>query len=113
MFTLTNQVYDILQQRKFDESILPTQEQILLTIKGKVCAVEESFCLYTGLPKNGKSTFIQATIASAFISKLDDIFGIKLHIKETEKIALFDTESSQYDLYRNIERIKLFSNKKT
>jgi hypothetical protein len=110
---MINQVYEILQQRKFDESVTPTQEQILLTIKGKVCAVEESFCLYTGLPKNGKSTFIQATIASAFVGKLDDIFGIKLHIKDTEKIVLFDTESSQYDLYRNIERIKLFSNKKT
>jgi len=110
---MTNQVYDILQQRKFDESVIPAKEQILLTIKGKVIAVEESFCLVTGLPKNGKSTFTQAIIASAFISKLDDIFGIKLNVKDTEKIALFDTENSQYDLYQNINRIKLFSKIKT
>ncbi len=58
--------------------------------------------------KAGKSTYIAALIASAFSTF--DIFTMKLHLPvDRRKICYFDTESSDYDFYRQIGKIKHFS----
>jgi len=61
------------------------------------------------LPKAGKSTFLAAAIASAF--QPGDVFGMKVHFPENRrKISYFDTESSDFDFYRQVNKIKHFSN---
>ena len=58
--------------------------------------------------KAGKSTFICAMISSAFNSY--DIFSMKLECPTgRRKICLVDTESSDYDFYRTINKIKGFA----
>ena len=58
--------------------------------------------------KAGKSTFICAMISSVFNSY--DIFTMKLHTPQNRaKVCLIDTESSDYDFYRTINKIKGFA----
>jgi hypothetical protein len=100
--------YDKLITRKYLSNYTPSEQQIYLKINSKIVGVGQSFCVYSGLPKGGKSTYIGATIAS-FLAN-NEIFNINLSLpKERNKIALFDTESSEYDFYKNIERIKNFA----
>lgn len=64
--------------------------------------------IYSGLPKTGKTTYISALISSALHP--GDFFQQKLHLpSEKKRIAYFDTESSAYDHYRLIERIRQFT----
>lgn len=64
-----------------------------------------NFVVLSGLPKAGKSTFLNAIIASAYTHF--DIYGIKL--KDAGNIGYFDTESSQNDFYNNLHRIRSFA----
>jgi len=58
--------------------------------------------------KAGKSTFICAMISSVFNTY--DIFTMKLHTPPSRaKVCLIDTESSDYDFYRTINKIKGFA----
>ena len=60
-----------------------------------------------GYPKAGKSTYIAALIASAFVTY--DVFSMKLHLPtDRKKLCYFDTESSDYDFFRQINKIKGF-----
>jgi RecA-family ATPase len=105
-------INELLEQRlidrKYKPDFIPAQDQIIFTIQDKTIGTIENFIVFSGLPKAGKSTFISAMIASAFIPS--DIFGMKLHFPENRKrIAYFDTESSSFDFYRQVEKIKHFS----
>jgi hypothetical protein len=63
----------------------------------------------SGLPKTAKSTILSAAIASAF--QPGEVFSMKFTFPEgRRKIAYFDTESSDYDFYRQVNRIKHFAN---
>ena len=98
----------ILLQRKFDKSKVPKQQQITFTIQGKIIAQLSSYAVFTGASKSGKSTFIAATIASAF-NGFQDIFGLKINFpKDRKRLAYFDTESSPYDFYQQIKKIEYF-----
>jgi KaiC/GvpD/RAD55 family RecA-like ATPase len=67
-----------------------------------------NFVVYSGLPKTGKTTFISALLSSSIHP--GEFFGMKLHLPAgRNRIAYFDTESSEYDHYRTIERIKNFT----
>jgi hypothetical protein len=58
--------------------------------------------------KAGKSTFICAMISSVFNTY--DIFTMKLQTPHNRaKVCLIDTESSDYDFYRTINKIKGFA----
>jgi hypothetical protein len=60
-----------------------------------------------GYPKAGKSTYIAALIASAFVPY--DVFSMKLHLPtDRKRLCYFDTESSDYDFFRQINKIKGF-----
>lgn len=99
-----------LLQRKFDAEKPPPPEQVILTIQEKVIGTIENYVVLSGQAKAGKSTFLTACIASAFVPKFQDIFGIKINpIPERNKIAFFDTESSTYDFHRVIARVKHFA----
>lgn len=100
----------LLSQRKFNPEIIPKQEQVVFTIQDKVIGTLENYVCFTGMPKAGKSTFTTSCIASAFLPQYADVFGMKLKpVPGREKVAFFDTESSSYDFYRVMERIKHFT----
>lgn len=102
-------ISEILQARRYDRTKTPKPQHIAFTIQNKCIAQLGSYCVFTGLAKSGKSTFISAAIGSAYLPSFQDNFGIKLHLpKDRQKIGYFDTESSEYDFYRQIDKIKEF-----
>ena len=107
--TIINPIETLLQDRKYKPEYLPSKDQILWTINGKhTIATTQNFQILTGLPKAGKSTFLSALISTVFTAS--DLWGMKLHLPvDRRKIGYFDTESSDYDFYRQVERIKKFS----
>lgn len=110
--TSDQELTEILKVRKYNPLLKPKAEQVVLTIAGKVVGCLENYCVISGLPKASKSTYAAAMISSALVPPFQSIFGIKMQTpKDRNRIAYFDTESSQYDFYRQMERIKNFADK--
>jgi GTP-binding protein EngB required for normal cell division len=102
---MTNELHEKLKNRKFVNGFKPQEEKILFTIEGKNIGTSQSFVTFQGLPKAGKSTFITSIIASAYTTW--DIFNCKLNFpKDRKRLCYIDTESSDYDYYRVLERIR-------
>lgn len=105
-----NNYSDLLKVRRYDPLTLPKNEEVVFLIQGKVIGTLSNYIVLSGLPKASKSTYASAILASAIIPDFQDIFGLKLALPVgRKKIAYFDTESSPYDFYRGIERIKSFA----
>lgn len=105
-FKLT--VEQLLQARKYDPNRQPQPEQVTLTIGGKKVGSLQNLVTLTGKQKNGKSRFTGATIASGVAHK--EIFEIRLRTPHNRpRIALFDTEQSDYDFYKQMNAIKDFA----
>lgn len=101
-------IEELLELRKYKPEYKPNADNVLLKIGGRVVAASSNFIVFGGLPKAGKSNFLNACIASAFVPY--DIFSMKLSFLENRnRICLFDTESSDYDYYNRIESIKKFA----
>jgi ferritin len=101
-------IAQILEQRRYDQTVTPPAEQVVFTIEGKTIGTLQNFVCISGLPKAGKSTFSGAAVASAFGP--GDMFGIKLQLPaERRRIAYFDTEQSDYDFHKHMTRIKNFA----
>jgi hypothetical protein len=102
---MTNDIHEKLNTRKYINGYKPQAEKILFTIDGKNIGTTQSFVTFQGLPKAGKSTFITSVVASAFTTW--DIFSCKLVFPANRKrLCYVDTESSDYDYYRVLERIR-------
>ena len=100
-------VTELLAKRKYNPDYIPNKENIVFTIGGKHVGSLQNFVTLSGLPKAGKSTFVAGAIASAFVSY--EVFSMKLHLPvDRRKICYFDTESSDYDFFRQIGKIKGF-----
>jgi hypothetical protein len=98
----------LLAARKYDPNRQPEPEQILLTIGGKKVGSIQNLVTFTGKQKNGKSRFIGATIASGISQQ--EIFKIRLRTPHgRNRIALFDTEQSDYDFFKQMQQIKKFA----
>jgi hypothetical protein len=98
-----------LAARKFKPDYIPPQSQVVFTVQSKPIGVLQNFIVISGLPKTAKSTILSAAIASAF--QPGEVFSMKFTFPEgRRKIAYFDTESSDYDFYRQVNRIKHFAN---
>lgn len=101
--------YEKLLGCKYDPKKKPGNEQILFTVQNKHIGSAENYCVFSGLPKVGKSTFISALIGSFILPDFQDQWGMKLKpIAGRNRLAYFDTESSQFDFYRQVDRIKTF-----
>lgn len=101
---------DLLQVRRYDPMTLPKNEEVIFLIQGKVIGTLSNYVVLSGLPKASKSTFASAILSSAIVPDYQDVLGVKLALPVgRKKIAYFDTESSPYDFYRGIERIKSFA----
>jgi archaellum biogenesis ATPase FlaH len=104
--------YDqLLNLRHYKHGYTPPQEQVFLKISNHTIGTAGNFIVFSGLPKAGKSTFIHAALASREMH-YKNIFNISLDTDPLRPfIGYFDTESAEYDFYRNLERIKQFTNK--
>jgi len=104
--TTNDQLTERLQSRKFRQNYAPPTEDIIFQIQGKNIGTLQSFVVFSGLPKQGKSLFITSAIASAFTTW--DIFGMKINFPaDRKRLCYIDTESSDFDYYRVLERIKI------
>jgi hypothetical protein len=94
-----------LQLRKYNPEHTPKQNTIVLTVGGSIAGTLQNFCIATGMPKVGKSTIIAGLIASSM--QFNDVFGIKVTFPPERKgIVYFDTETAEFDFYKQIDRIK-------
>lgn len=103
-------INELLAKRSYNPEYIPNKEDIVFTIGNPQRHVGSlsAFITLSGLPKAGKSTFVAAIVGSAFVPY--DIFSMKIHLpKERKKLCYFDTESSDYDFYRQIGKIKSFA----
>lgn len=97
-----------LELRRYNQDYVPPPDSRILTIRGKLIGSLNNFVIYSGLPKTGKTTYISALISSGLHP--GDFFGMKLDLPHDRKrLAYFDTESSEYDHYRTIQRIRNFT----
>ena len=109
---------ELLSARKFDHNLSVIPDKIYFTIDDgindpAVIGTAGNFVSITGLPKARKSTIVGAMISSFMIGKPVYTFSLKIH-KDKNKIAIFDTEQSEYDFNRNImaiERLTGYSKK--
>lgn len=103
-------MYIELYKNAYKRGYDPPKEQILLSIQGQNIGSIQNYIIISGLPKSGKSTFTTSIVSSAFNTY--DIFGMKLQtLPNRNKILYIDTESSEYDYYKHMSRIKNVSNK--
>ena len=103
-------ITELLAKRQYNPDYIPNKEDIIFTIgtPARNTGSLSNFLTLSGLPKAGKSTFVAAIVASSFVPY--DIFTMKIHLpKDRKKICYFDTESSDYDFYRQINKIKGFA----
>jgi hypothetical protein len=99
---------ELLELRKYKPDYIPNKDNVILRIGGKVVGASMNYIIFGGLPKAGKSSYLNSCIASAFVPY--DIFTMKINLPENRrKICLFDTESSDYDYYNRIKSIKQFA----
>jgi hypothetical protein len=104
--TKREQIKQLLSVRHFVSNYTPNPEQVVFKIRGATVGTLQNFSCFVGLPKAGKSTFLNGLIASPHTS-WGELFQMKLETPPGRPfIAYFDTESSQYDFYKNLERIK-------
>lgn len=105
---MTNeQILQQLESRKYKPDYIPPTDYKVFTINDKLVGSLQNYVCFTGLPKTGKSTFLSALIASALHP--NDFFSMKINLPDDRKrICYIDTESSDYDFYRQMERIRRF-----
>jgi len=103
-------IFKMLEARHFKNGYSPPEEQIALKIDNRVIGTIGNFVTFSGNAKAGKSTFISSTIASAMHID-NNLYGITLRPDvDRNTICYFDTESSEYDFYKNLEKIKVQAN---
>jgi len=96
---------DELQSKSYKRGYVPQHEQRILTINDKTIGTLQNIVVFTGLPKAGKSTFLTAALSSSFISH--PLLGMQINTpSKRNTVAYFDTESSEYDFYRSMDRVK-------
>jgi len=107
MATKKNDLLEALFLKSYKKNYKPPEEQKVLRIREKICGTLQNIVIFSGLPKAGKSTFLSGCMASAFMKV--PVFGIKLDLPPKRgTVAVFDTESSEYDFYRSMDRVKNF-----
>jgi len=98
----------LLELRKYKPDNIPDKENVILRIGGKSVGSTQAYVIFGGLPKAGKSSFLNSCIASAFVPY--DIFTMKINLPEQkQRLCLFDTESSDFDYYKRIQSILTFA----
>lgn len=102
---INNAIDEALYKRQYKGDYTPGAEQKIMCIGGRVVATLQNIVCFTGLPKAGKSSFLSAAVASCFLPF--SVFGINTILPNKRKsICYIDTESSEYDFYKGVDRVK-------
>jgi hypothetical protein len=102
-------IAEIIQARKYKPEKV-VNRTIIIKIRGKIIGTLQSIVVLSGLPKQGKSTYMTALIASELCRY--EIFQIEVTCPiERRNILFVDTESSEFDFVKTIDRIKLYANR--
>jgi hypothetical protein len=100
----------LLINRHYKKGYQPSEEQILFKIDGKKIGTRSNIVTLSGLAKAGKSTFLTSIMASAYVWD-NQVHSISLSPdKDKCNIGYFDTESSEWDFYSNINRVQQQAN---
>jgi hypothetical protein len=101
-----NHVIDkILHDRQYKNGYQPPATQRMFVIGDRTVGTMNNIIVFSGLPKTGKSSFLSAAIASAFLPY--SVYTISTHLPDKRKgVLLIDTESSEDDFYKQVGRIK-------
>lgn len=114
---MTNELQELtklLNSRKYDPKTRPVSQAPIFTVQSKVVGMLQSYIVFSGLPKASKSTFVGAAAASALLPPFTGIWGMKLNLPtDRPRIGYFDTEMSNFDFYRQIDKILALADKKT
>jgi hypothetical protein len=106
---INHEIDEELFKRSYSNTYTPEKEQKILQIGGRVIGTLGNLCVFSGMPKAGKSTFLNACMAGAFVPY--SIFEMAMFLPVGRKVVCYvDTESSEYDFYRSIGRIKTLIN---
>jgi hypothetical protein len=102
---INHEIDRILFERSYKNGYVPPPTQRMLIISERLCGTLNNIVCFSGLPKSGKSTFLSAAIASAFVPY--SLLGIATHLPPKRKgLLLMDTESSEDDFYKQVGRVK-------
>ena len=108
---VNDQLFQQLMNQHYKVGYVYEPPEVIIKIKESVIGTLGNFVVFSGLPKAGKSTFINALVASTF-SEAGEHFGHRMR-NRGQRVALFDTESSEGDFYNNLERIKHIARRAT
>jgi len=100
---------ELLNNSRINDSTPIPDDKIYLVTGQNILGTTGNFVSFTGLPGASKSTMICALIASHVSN--GEVLGFKTltNYDTKNRIALFDTEQSGYDLHRKIKLIKTLS----
>lgn len=100
---------ELLNNSRINDATPIPDDKIYLVTGQNILGTTGNFVSFTGLPGASKSTMICALIASHVSN--GEILGFKTltNYDTKNRIALFDTEQSGYDLHRKIKLIKTLS----
>jgi len=112
---MSKEIIKLLKERHYQKNYSPPVDNVILSMYDiHNIGSLGNYIVFSGLPKAGKSLFVNAVIASA-MSAEPNIFGLRLEKKTVDNtnLAYFDTESNEYDFYKNLARIKTMGNIKS
>lgn len=97
---------ELLNNSRINETTPVPDDNIYLVVGQNIIGTTGNFVSFTGLPGASKSTMICALIASHINN--GEVLGFKTltNYPNKNRMALFDTEQSGYDLHRKIKLIK-------
>lgn len=102
----------LLKSRRFDPNIEYPPDKIFMEIGGQTVGTSGNVVTIIGPPKIGKSSFLSAMIASFFMNTPVYTMQLLKH-RNKDKIAVFDTEQSGFDISKHLGYIKKLCKKKT
>ena len=80
------------------------EENVLVSIQGKKLLSTKNVMVVSGKPKSRKSVVAHSIIGAGISGK--NILGIECNLMQDDEVVLIDTEQSQHDLKRSLERMQ-------
>jgi hypothetical protein len=93
------------EESTYDPRITPPPDTVVFTIEDQHIGTLGNVVAFMGKPKQGKSLFTSALVASAFTTY--DIWGMKITLPPGRgKMVWFDTESSNMKFHTTLQDVK-------
>jgi hypothetical protein len=98
-------VEEVFRKSLYDQRTIPPEDVVVLTIQGQIIGSLGNYVALNGKPKVGKTLFLSAMLASAYVPY--DIWDCKISLPAgRNEIAYVDTEQSPYSFHKLMARVK-------